>query len=40
MFVPPVVTDEAEGAAELVRDELLLVCWALDVSAEIKIEIS
>ena len=26
--MPPVVVEEAEGAAELVRDELLLVCCA------------
>lgn len=29
--MPPVVTDEAEGAAELVKVELLLVCWAVEL---------
>ena len=35
MFVPPVVVEEAEGAAELVRAELLLVCCAREGCATI-----
>ena len=29
MFVPPVVTADAEGAAWLVRFDALFVCWAI-----------